>query len=301
MKLHLGDEVVLQRSGDVIPKITQNLIEHNDFSRYIIPTHCPDCKSEVVRIILKVSGQENFYCSNKQCPTVLNHRLINWIRTLDIKGIGTKLIEKLIKRKYIKDIPDLYKLSPRRLMFIDKIKEKSANNIWKALHENKRVTIAELLGGIGIAGIALSTAEKLCAYFDYDLDKIRNANYATLCDIDGIAETLSTNIKNDLDKYSEIIEELTEILDIYNPNDKTSTKTKEGITGKKFCLSGAFNEGKKYYYDLIEKFGGIIKGSVVKDLDVLVSNETTTSKYKKAVDYGIDILKEKDLVKLLFE
>ena len=301
MNLHINDIVQLQRSGDVIPKITENLIKHDEVSEVIIPTKCPTCKSDIVKVISETSGQTNLYCSNKSCPEVLTHRVINWIRVLDIKGIGPQLIQKLIKRRYIKDIPDLYKLSPRRLMFIDKIKEKSANNIWKAIHTNKRITLAQLLGGLGIAGIGLTTAEKLCDHFNYDYDKFVNCDYALLFDIEGIGEVLSYNIKVDLERYAEIIGELMEILDLYNPNDKTSTKTKEGITGKKFCLSGSFSEGKRYYFDLIEKFGGIIKSSVVKDLDILVSNETTTSKYKKAKESGIKILKEKDLVKLLFD
>lgn len=300
MRLKQGDTVKLQRSGDVIPKITENLTKNDKVSELIIPKECPVCKSEVIRVISEASGQANLYCSNKSCPEVLVHRIINWIRVLDIKGIGYQLIQKLIKRGYIKDIPDLYKLSTRRLMFIDKIKEKSASNIWKAIHENKRITLAQMLGGLGIAGIGLTTAEKICDHFNYDYDKFINCDYTTLCNIDGIGEVLSYNIKNDLDRYKKTIGELMETVDLYNPNDKTSTKTKDGITGKKFCLSGSFNEGKKYYFDLIENFGGIIKSSVVKDLDILVSNETATSKYKKAKEIGIKILTENDLVKLIF-
>jgi DNA ligase (NAD+) len=295
----IGSVVELQRSGDVIPKINK-VLEWNDDSYLTIPKKCPKCGEPIIKK-LSISNQYNLYCDNPTCKGKLELKILYWLNMTGCKGIGDKLIIKMVRRRFISKIADLYSLSPKRLMMLDKIKIKSANNIWNAIQDTKEITTAQFMAGLGIEGVGMGMAEKISEHFDNDFSEILRCSYPDFEEIDGVGSILAKNIDNYFTLNYEEIAELLSIVKIKNVNDRLNSQQKDGITGLSFCISGKVSKGKAYYYNLIDSYGGIIHTSVSKKLDVLISNETSTSKVKKANEYKIKIINEKELNDLIYK
>ena len=302
--IKIGSTVEIQRSGDVIPKINANITSEDvdiNLKQITLPVRCSKCEGDIIKN-LSTSGQYNLYCSNINCKGKLELKILYWLNMTGCKGIGDKLIIKLVRRRFVSKIADLYKLEPKRLMMLENIKIKSATNICTAISETKSISVAQFIAGLGIEGVGLSIGEKISDYYKGSISDILKSNKSDLENIEGIGSILAGNIERYIQNNIDEIEELLSIVKIRETNiSKEITKEREGITGLSFCISGNVSKGKAYYYDIIESYGGIVHSGVTKKLNVLISNETGTSKVVKAKEYGIKIISESDLNSLIIK
>lgn len=281
----IGSEVMIERKGDIIPKVMEVI---NKKGKLNYPTECPSCGGETV------IDRPYLWCDNSSCEAQISSRVHYYVKTLKMEDIGPKLIETLCENKLINNIADLYTFDKNLLIGVEGVGEKTIDNLKSELERTKKTTIIKMLVGINIDGLGNDNSKKLIAHFG---DKIETIN--KLFELDELSKVFSEKtaelIYENSTRLKSIIEQLKNILD-FQVLDTSSSK----IAGLKFCITGSLSMGRDTYVDLIEKQGGIYKSSVTSDLDYLVNNSTDDSgKNKKATELGKTIITENQLKEML--
>ena len=302
--LRLNDHVIIYKAGDIIPEVDHAIVEKREAAStpYPKPTHCPVCGSELVHLEEEVALR----CINPKCSAQMKEGLSHFVsrQAMNIDGLGPKVIEQMYEKELVKDVADLYYLTQEQLLTLDKIKEKSANNLLHAIEVSKANSAERLLFGLGIRHVGAKAAKILLEHYE----TIENLSQAKAEDIlnlhtmgETIANSLTTYFAND--EVHELLAELkkagvnlrylgvtqAQLASVESPfKDKTIV-----LTGKLTTYTRDEAKAK------IESLGGKVTGSVSKKTDLVIAGADAGSKLTKAQSLGIEVWSEEQMVEAL--
>lgn len=302
LDLRIGDTVLVEKGGEVIPKVTGVVLEKrpSGATKFVFPEHC-DCglKGRLVRPI----GEVAYYCEHPECPWQLRRRIEHFVirDAMDIEGMGEKVIDQLVSLGYLKNIASIYELKNYRneLISLERWGEKKVDNLLQAIEESKKRQLHRLIFGLGIRFIGVGAAKLLANHFR-TLDKLAKATKDELLSIYEIGEKMAQSIIDFFNDEKElaIIQRLKEFgLNTVEEISEEIAKPLEGLT---FVLTGELQAFTRSEIKAkIESLGGKVAGSVSKKTNYVVVGENPGSKYTEALKLGIKILREEDLVGML--
>ena len=303
LDIRVNDTVFVEKGGEIIPKVIGVDLEKRPLNSqpttYI--THCPDCNTELVR----KEGDAKHYCANEfGCPTQITGRILHYIsrKALDIEGLGAETVELLFKEKLIANYADLYDLKTEQIIPLERMAEKSAENMIKGIEKSKEIPFEKVLFGIGIRYVGETVAKKLAKYFK-SIDNLLKASFEELIQVDEIGEKIAQSIVDFAQNSINI--DLINRLKRYGVQLELSAKALENQTeklrGKIFVVSGVFtkmsrNELKKS----IEDNGGKVSSSISKKTNYIIAGDNMgPSKKTKAETLDIPIITEDTYLEML--
>ena len=303
LDLRINDSVFVEKGGEIIPKITG--VDHSkrnaNSSKFIFSSKCPECESELVRD----EGESHHYCLNSNlCPPQIKGKIIHFIgrKQLNIDGIGQETIEQLYNEKLVKNIADLFALKKEDLLPLERMAEKSAENIINGIQRSKSAPFHKVLFGIGIRYVGETVAKKLTSYFK-DINQLRSSTFEELCNIEEVGDKIAESIVEHFstDYNNKIIDLLLEN-GLNMTSDISENILKSTILkNKKIVISGTFkNISRDELKRTIEMNGGKNSSSVSKSTDILIAGENMgPSKLEKAKQFNVSILNENDFLILV--
>jgi DNA ligase (NAD+) len=294
-----GDDVIVQRAGDVIPQVVGPAGKHRRGTKpFQMPTHCPLCGVEVV----KPEGEVMHRCPNRACPSRGLETLNNWVMgAADIDGVGEQTVWRLWEQELVRSIPELYRLTAEQLMELEGFGEISANNAIAAIEESKKISFSRVLFGLNIPDVGWITGRNLALHFG-NVDRLMNATQEELVEAEGIgperAEAIAEWFRDDDNR--KLVAELQELgLQFEVADDE---KPVEGpLTGHAYVITGTLESmTRNDAQAALEALGAKVSDSVSsKTTGVVVGEEPGKSKLAKAGKAGVPLLTEADLLKLL--
>ncbi len=295
--LKIGDTVILEKAGDIIPKIIKVLpkLRTGKEKKIKIPEKCPNCDSPVER----KRGEVALYCSNPKCFAKEKESVIHFVsrKAFDIEGLGEKIVEQLIDEGLIAGPADIFTLTKGDLEPLERFAEKSADNLIKSIEASKEISLSRFLYALGIRHVGEETAMILANYFG-DLEKIKKADLEELEQIPDIGSVVAGSI---FDYFSD--SDNLEMIDKLLKNGisiKKVKKQKQSLTGKSFVITGTLETlGRDQAKEKIRSRGGKASSSVSKNTDFVLTGENPGSKYDKAKKLGIKIIDEKEFLNML--
>jgi DNA ligase (NAD+) len=303
LDLRINDTVFVEKGGEIIPKITGvDISKRNaNSSKFVFSSKCPECASELVRD----QGEAHHYCLNSNlCPPQIKGKIIHFIgrKQLNIDGIGQETIEQLYNEKLIENVADLYTLKKQDLLPLERMAEKSAENIINGIQQSKSAPFHKVLFGLGIRYVGETVAKKLTSYFK-DINQLRSSNFEELCSIDEVGDKIAESIVQyfSVDYNNKIIDLLLEN-GLNMASDSSENILKSTILeNKKIVISGTFkNISRDELKKTIEINGGKNSSSVSKSTDILVAGENMgPSKLEKAEKFKVSILNEDEFLNLI--
>lgn len=307
--IRVGDWIVIQRAGDVIPQVVrvrldrrhEALADGRRLVRHALPSHCPVCRAETVRL----EGESATRCANLDCPAQLKNNLRHLAgrSALDIDGLGEKLVDQLVEAGLVKRLSDIFALEEGSLSGLERMGSKSAANLIAALDRARRTTLARLLIALGIRHVGATVAELLADRFE-TLEGLLAARLEDIASIEGIGPTIAESVNRFLANPSNR-EELARFeqlgLVLAAPaaratGDRPAAQPLDRLT---FVLTGTLSRPRDEIKGSIENAGGKVTGSVSRKTNYVVAGEDPGSKVKKAADLGVEILDEAGLAALL--
>lgn len=297
--IRIGDRVIIQKAGDVIPEVVGVNKKKRDGTERIfeMPTVCPVCGAEAVR----EEGEAARRCIGIECPAKLYRSIIHFASkdAMDIDGLGESIIAELIDRKLISNIADIYKLTFEDISSLKKNGKKFAQNMMNAIEESKHRDLYRLINSLGIRHVGVKLAKVLARYYR-TMDKLINAPYEELRIIEDVGEITARAI------YEFFRQEQT--IDLINKLKKAGVNMKElkeetsdnRFDGKTFVLTGTLEHySRDQASEIIEKFGGKTSSSVSKKTDYVLAGEEAGSKLRKAQDLGVTIISEEEFINMI--
>ncbi len=297
--IRVGDTVIVQKAGDVIPEVVEPLVKLRDGSekKFVMPTHCPDCGTKLV----KAKETEAIWrCPNNACPSRSWKQVQHYAskEALDIEGLGEKNVIALLEAGLIKDAADIYKIKKDDLLGLERFAEISATKLVKAIQDKKRPPLARFIYGLGIRHVGVQTAIDLAAHFK-TLNKLSNSTIDELSEVEGIGGVVAEAViewfeeprnKKLLEKFEELGVEPDKAHDVHGP-----------LSGKSFVVTGSLESmSREEAADRIRAKGGTFQSSVGKETDYLVVGANVgDNKLKKARDLGTKQLDEKAFLKMI--
>ena len=301
-----GDKVVIEKGGDVIPKVVAVVLSERKKSSKPTepPKYCPVCGTELFNPPEEVA----LYCENAECPAQIKGRIEHFAsRTaMDIEGLGEALIDIFVDKGFLKTYADIYRLRDKKdeLIAIERLGKKSVENLLNAIEESKKKPFDKVLFALGIRYVGAGVARKLADHFR-SIDALMNASEEELTGVYEIGESIAKSVKSFFSSKDnlETISLLKEAGVQFKFEDTVDKKVKENFfTGKTFVLTGKLNSfTREEAGDRIINLGGKVTSSVTKNTDYLIAGEKAGSKLDKAKKLGVDILSEDDLLNYLKE
>ena len=288
LDLKIGDEIIIIRSGDVIPKITKVLKDRRTGNEKEIlkPTICPDCSSELLIEDIMIK------CQNLDCPSRVVNSIIYFAskNCLNIDGLGDKIVALLVNEKKIFDILDLYSLKYEDLENLEGFKEKKINNLLNAIENSKSSELYRVLTALGIEHIGEVASKSICSKFGLDLVDV---SFEDLISIDGIGEQMANSFLEFFRVNREFVLKLFYIL-------KTKVTIKEEakdniFKNKTVVVTGTMSKSRDEIKIFLENLGAKVSSSVSKKTDFVIYGEDAGSKYDKAIELGVKILSEDEM------
>ncbi len=307
--IRVGDTVIVQRAGDVIPQIVTVLPDKRPrgAKRYKLPERCPACNSKAVRLADEVVTR----CPNIDCPAQLKNNLWHLAsrKALDIDGLGEKLIDQLVDAGVVKRCSDLFALELAALQDLERMGEKSAENLLRSLEKSKSTTLTRFLIALGIRHVGENVADLLAQYLgDLPVFDPKNSETEKLFDqeeieaVEGIGPIIAESIVSFFsdERNRDEITRLRQLGLHWPPVEKAPAKSETAVSGKTFVLTGTLptltrDEARQK----ILAAGGSVTGSVSKKTDYVVTGEKAGSKLRKAEELGVAVLDEDALLALL--
>lgn len=294
--VRIGDSVIVQRAGDVIPEIVQVILEKRPKSTqpFVIPSHCPSCLTAVQ----KLEGEVITRCTNPLCQAILKESLKHFVsrRAMNLDKVGDRLIESLVDKKLVTKFSDLYRLSKQDLLTLDRQGDKSAENVIKSIDSSKKTSLARFIFALGIRFVGEQTAKHLADHFG-TIENFLDANEESLLLVpeigNKVAQAILAWISNP--KLANEVRALISLgLEIAAPQRAAVGE----LAGKSFLITGTLEVKRDAAKDFIEKNGGKILGSVSSKLNYLVVGEDPGSKVEKAESLGVKIISWEELIKM---
>ncbi len=299
--VRVGDTVVVRRAGDVIPEVVSVLLDKRvvDAPQFTMPRQCPVCGSTAVReedeADYRCTG--GLFCSAQRKQAILHFAQR---RAVEVEGLGDKLVDQLVDAKVIHTLPDLYRLGLTALASLDRMADKSAQNIVAALEKSKHTTLPRFLFGLGIRHVGEATAKALAKHFG-QLDTIMDAPLELLLEVDDVGPIVAQSLRTFFDQphNREVVEQL-RACGVTWPEGPPAPVTVKRLSGQTFVITGTLpTMGRDEAKDLIEAAGGKVAGSVSKKTTFLVAGAEAGSKLTKAQALGVTVLDEDGLKEML--
>jgi DNA ligase (NAD+) len=295
----IGDWVEVERGGDVIPKVTR-VVDDKDHPRgtreFVMPANCPVCGGHVVR----TEGEADHRCVNQKCPAKLRESILHFASrgVMNIDGMGDALVTQLTDQGLVKDVADIYKITKEKLLSLERMGDKSAENVLREIGNSKKLPLERVIFGLGIRFVGERTAQFLAEHFG-DMDALMNASEEELQQVEEVGPRIAKSIIEFFSepRNRELVEELrTAGLTMRGKKKERGTK----LVGKTFVLTGTLvhysrDQAKK----LIEGAGGKVTGSVSKKTDYVVAGTEAGSKLDKAKELGVRVINEDEMKGLI--
>jgi len=297
--LQINDRVLLERGGDVIPKIVSVAEQAPDRHKFEMPTRCPVCGSEVYR----AEGEAVRRCMSQTCPAKLRESLLHWAsrKAMKIDGLGEKLVDQLLAKGLVHDVSDLYRLTAEDLAFLDRMGEKSARNLTAEIEESRKLDFSRLLFGIGIRHVGERTAQLLAEHFG-SMARISDASPEELEQVDEVGPKLAESINHFFhEKQNRDLVRRLEELGLKLESDVPKDRPRQVLAGKTFVVTGTLDGlSREEAEALISKFGGRVTKSVSKKTDYVLAGRDPGSKLDKARELGIAVIDESALRAMVY-
>lgn len=301
--IRVGDKVVIEKGGDVIPKVVSVIIEERKKNSTPTdpPVNCPVCNSK----IFKPEGEVALYCENPECPAQIKGRLVHFASrgAMDIEGLGESLIDLFVEKGFLKTFADIYELKKRRseLIKIERLGEKSIDNLLNAIEKSKAQPFHKVLFAIGIRYVGAGAAKKLTDHFG-SIENMILAAEEQISEIHEIGPSITKSLRQFFSQKLNIklIEKLKSEGLIFSSERKI---IKDNLfKGKTVVLTGTLNSlSRDEAGERITSLGGKISSSVSKKTDIVVYGESAGSKFSKAKELGIKLMDENEFLKMLKE
>ncbi len=297
LDVRIGDTVVIQRAGDVIPDVVRVIkdLRTGQEKKFVIPKFCPICGSKVIRL----KGEAVHRCINKECASVLRQKIIYFVskKGFDIEGLGPEIVSQLMDQDLIHDAANIFSLKKGDLLPLERFAEKSADNLVKAIEKSKKIPLARFINALGIRHVGEETAIDLAQYYG-SLDKIAQASAEELSRVENIGQVVAQSIYKWFNnkKNQKFIQRLLKAgVEIIEP--RTFAKK---LQGKNFVLTGQLNElTRDEAKSKIRQLGGQVSSAVSGETDYLILGSNPGSKYDKAHQFGVKIVREKEFLRML--
>jgi DNA ligase (NAD+) len=294
-----GDDVIVQRAGDVIPQIVGPAGAHRrGTTRFAMPTHCPLCGVEVV----KPEGEAMHRCPNRACPSRGLETLNHWVMAAaDIEGVGEQLVRRLWQLGLVRSLPDLYRLTKEQLLGLDGFQEKSATNVIEAIQASKEIPFRRVLYGLNISDVGWVTAQNLARHFG-SVDRLLSAAQEDVMEVDGIGPERAERIVewfSDEDNRR-LVDEL-RTLGLRFESGEEDRPPEGPLTGQTYVITGTLEGWSRDQAQAeLEAQGAKVTNSVSKKTTgLVVGEEPGASKLTKAQREGVRLLDEAALTELL--
>jgi DNA ligase (NAD+) len=298
--IRIGDTVLIERSGDVIPRVVSVMKERRTGKekKLFWPSSCPVCHSST----FKPEGEAISRCINPSCPAKIKESILHfaWRRAMNIEGLGEALVDQLLEKKLIRKIPDLYSLKHEDLVRLERMGTKSAQNLLDEIEKTKQRNLDRLIYALGIRYVGERTAQALASHFK-NLENLGQASLEELIQIEDVGSKVAESIVFFF-KQPENIELINKLKEASLNFCYREAERREDLplAGQTFVLTGKLeNLTREEAAELIEASGGKVSSSVSSKTDYLVAGESPGSKLVKAKKLGIKAIEEKDLLKLV--
>jgi len=299
LDIHIGDHVIIEKGGDVIPKVVEVIKDkrlHNS-EPCPIPQNCPECGTGLIRY----EDEAALRCINLSCPAQVTGRIEHFASrgAMNIEGLGTALVQQFITQDLVSDPADLYYLKKEQIAGLERMGEKSASNLLEQIEESKKSPLDRLLFALGIRYIGAGAAKDLAKHYR-SIEKLRQASVEELTQVEGIGEKMAVSVVNFFGQESNI--RILEKLERAGVSMATAEEKRDEsvlFAGKKFVLTGVLqNHTREEIKEIIENLGGKVTASVSVNTDYVIAGENPGSKFDRANALGITILNEEEFKKM---
>ncbi len=302
LDIRIGDTVIIEKAGDVIPKVVEALtnLRKGTEKKFKMPAICPVCEGEIEKKEMgdKKEISVSYFCINKKCPAKNERYLEHFVKVFDIYELGPKVLKRFKDEGLITDASDIFDLQKEDIAILERFGEKSAENIINEINEKKNISLDKFLWALGILHVGEETARDLAIHFG-SLDKIKEANLEELNNIENVGEAVSKSIyeffrdKKNLNFIDKLLEKGIKI-------KKVDKKAKGKFFGLIFVLTGTLeNMSREIAKEKILNLGGKVSGSVSKKTDFVLAGEDAGSKLKLAKELGVKIITEEDFLRMI--
>ena len=298
--LRIGDQVIIEKAGEVIPAVVAALKERRDGSETIfqMPEQCPACHGPVVR----QEGEVALRCTNHQCSAQLRRRVEYFASrgAMDIAGLGEAVVAQLIDAGFLKTIADLYSLSAEQLLPLERMGEKSIDNLLKAIDQSRRQPLWRLLAGLGIPHVGVIAARTLAETF-HTMEKLAEASIEEFCAVEDIGEIMALSIHEWMRQPATImlLEQLKKAGLNFGEHDAVTTASHGPLQGTIWVLTGTLSMPREEAAEMIRQAGGRVSSSISAKTTYLLAGEAAGSKLERAKKLGVAVLDESGLQYLL--
>ncbi|MGP1569574.1 MAG: NAD-dependent DNA ligase LigA [Eubacteriales bacterium] len=297
LKLGIGDSICVYKANMIIPQIAENITKSNTLQ---LPEFCPVCGKKVE--LKKERDVSVLLCKNMECPAKQIKSFTHFVsrNAMNVDGLSEASLEKFVDNGYIREFADIFKIEryKNEIIAMEGFGEKSFVKLLNSTKKASKTSLSRLLYSLGIQGIGVSNAKSIAKYFDYDIEKVRNADFSEFCAIDGVGDVLAQSLVSffkDAEKNRKL-NNLLEVLEI----EKKEKISEETLRGKTFVITGSLEQysNREELKTIIEELGGKVAGSVSKNTTCLVNNDlqSASSKNKKAKELGVPIISEQDFI-----
>jgi DNA ligase (NAD+) len=293
--IRIGDHVLIEKAGEVIPAVVEVAKEQRDGSEQIftMPTACPSCGGSVLR----EEGQVALRCTNPSCGAQLRRRLEHYAArgAMDIEGLGESMVEQLVDAGLVQDLPQIYDLTREPLLELERMGEKSAANLLAGIAASKERPLWRLLFGLGIIHVGATAARKLADRFR-TLDALAAATEEDLKSTEDVGDIMATSIRQWFEnpKVQELLEKLRSAGLNFGERDEHATTGEGPLKGTTWVLTGTLSTPRDEVAEMIRRAGGTVSSSVSKKTTYLLAGEEAGSKLDKARKFGVKILSEEE-------
>ncbi|HEY6306227.1 MAG TPA: NAD-dependent DNA ligase LigA [Candidatus Angelobacter sp.] len=294
----IGDWVMVERGGDVIPKVVK-VLEDKDHPRghrkFHMPERCPECGGHVVR----VEGEADHRCVNANCPAKLRESILHFSARsiMNIDGMGEVMVNQLADKGLVKDVADIYELTKEKLLTLERVGDKSAENLLQEIERSRKLPLERVIYGLGIRFVGERTAEFLAEHFG-SMDALMKASKEQLQEVNEVGPRIAQSIHEFFaePRNRKLVERLGKYLTFTGKKRERGT----ALAGKTFVVTGTLaNYSRDAAKKLIEDAGGKVSGSVSKKTDYVVAGDEPGSKLDKARELGVKVIEEKEMEALV--
>ncbi len=297
--VRIGDTVLIQRAGDVIPEVVKVILEKRpkNTQPYLLPAYCPVCNHHVSR----PEGEAVARCQNMACPAQIKGRIQHFVskNCMDIDGFGEKLVDQLVEKGHIVSVADIYKITHEQLISLDRMGEKSATNVINAIEKSKSTTFARFIHALGIRNVGEHSGKILERAFGGDIEKLFTTSLEKLTNIHEIGHIMAQSI---VDFFSDPTNHylIQSCIDSGVSFKEVEEIIESGITKKVFVFTGSLLKfSRKEAHGMVEKLGARASGSVSAKTDYVVTGPGAGSKLDKANMLGVEVLTEEEFLSLI--